>query len=88
MALRSALRSTETVLVAAGDVRTGPAGSPDERDGGDAGAAVLVGESDSLVGEFLTVQEMGGFQLCIAKLDEELIELYDAPCDTPSLTVK
>jgi 3-hydroxy-3-methylglutaryl CoA synthase/uncharacterized OB-fold protein len=53
MALRSALRSTETVLVAAGDVRTGPAGSPDERDGGDAGAAVLVGESDSLVGEFL-----------------------------------
>lgn len=42
----------------------------------------------SMVGEFLTVQEMGGFQLCIAKLDEELIELYDAPCDTPSLTVK
>ncbi len=53
MALRAALRSTETVLVAAGDVRTGPAGSPDERDGGDAGAAVLVGESDALVGEFL-----------------------------------
>ena len=53
MALRSALRSTETVLVAAGDVRTGPAGSPDERDGGDAGAAVLVGESDSLLGEYL-----------------------------------
>jgi len=42
----------------------------------------------SLVGEFLTVQEMGGFQMCIAKLDDELIELYDAPCDTPSLTVK
>ena len=53
MALRSALRSTETVLVAAGDVRTGPAGSPDERDGGDAGAAVLVGEADSLLGEYL-----------------------------------
>jgi dihydroxyacetone kinase-like protein len=42
----------------------------------------------SLVGELLTVQEMGGFQMCIAKLDDELIELYDAPCDTPSLTVK
>lgn len=42
----------------------------------------------SLVGEFLTVQEMGGFQMCVAKLDDELIELYDAPCDTPSLTVK
>jgi dihydroxyacetone kinase-like protein len=41
----------------------------------------------SLVGEFLTVQEMGGFQMCIAKLDDELIELYDAPCDTPSWTV-
>ncbi len=42
----------------------------------------------SLVGEFLTVQEMGGFQLCIAKLDDELIGLYDAACDTPSLTVR
>jgi dihydroxyacetone kinase-like protein len=42
----------------------------------------------SLAGEFLTVQEMGGFQMCVAKLDDELIELYDAPCDTPGLTVK
>lgn len=42
----------------------------------------------SMVGEFLTVQEMGGFQMCIAKLDDELIKLYDAPCDTPALTVK
>ena len=44
-ALRSALRSTDPgVLVLAGDIRTGMAGSPDERDGGDAGAAVLVGD--------------------------------------------
>jgi len=42
----------------------------------------------SLVGEFLTVQEMGGFQMCIAKLDDELIELFDASCDTPAWTVK
>lgn len=43
-ALRSGLRSTEpAVLVLAGDVRTGPAGSPDEATGGDAGSAVLVG---------------------------------------------
>ncbi len=42
----------------------------------------------SMAGEFLTVQEMGGFQMCVAKLDDELIELYDAPCDTPGLTVK
>ncbi|MEZ5311959.1 MAG: OB-fold domain-containing protein [Microthrixaceae bacterium] len=45
-ALRSALRSTESsVLVASGDIRTGMAGSPDEKDGGDAGSAILVGES-------------------------------------------
>lgn len=44
-ALRSGLRSTEpAVLVLAGDVRTGPAGSPDEATGGDAGSAVLVGD--------------------------------------------
>jgi dihydroxyacetone kinase-like protein len=42
----------------------------------------------SLVGEFLTVQEMGGFQMCVGKLDDELIALYDAPCDTPCWTVK
>ena len=42
----------------------------------------------SMVGEFLTVQEMGGFQMCVAKMDDELIELFDAPCDTPAFTVK
>ncbi len=56
MALRSALKSTESaVLVASGDVRTGPAGSPDERDGGDAGAALLIGDdtAGSLIAEYL-----------------------------------
>ena len=55
-ALRSALHSTDdAVLVLSGDVRTGPAGGPDERDGGDAGAALLVGDSDAapLVAEYL-----------------------------------
>lgn len=43
-ALRSGSRAT---LVIAGDVRTGPAGSSEEKDGGDAGGAVIVGaESD------------------------------------------
>jgi len=42
----------------------------------------------SMAGEYLTVQEMGGFQMCIAKVDDELIELLDAPCDTPSWTVQ
>jgi dihydroxyacetone kinase-like protein len=41
----------------------------------------------SMAGEFLTVQEMGGFQMCVAKMDDELIELFDAPCDTPAYTV-
>jgi dihydroxyacetone kinase-like protein len=40
----------------------------------------------SLVGEFLTVQEMGGFQMCVARMDQELIDLWDATCNTPALT--
>lgn len=55
-ALRSALHSTDpAVLVLAGDVRTGPAGSPDEKEGGDAGAALLVGDDaqGALVAEYL-----------------------------------
>lgn len=42
----------------------------------------------SLVGEFLTVQEMGGFQMCVGKLDSELKALWDAPCNSPALTVR
>lgn len=41
-----------------------------------------------IVGELLTVQEMAGFQMFVAKMDDELIELWDAPCDTPALTVR
>lgn len=41
-----------------------------------------------LVGEYLTVQEMAGFQMCITRMDAELLELWDAPCDTPALSVK
>lgn len=36
------------------------------------------------VGEMLTVQEMGGFQMCAAKMDDELLELWNAPCNTPA----
>jgi dihydroxyacetone kinase-like protein len=42
----------------------------------------------SLVGEFLTVQEMGGFQMFFARMDKEFLDLWDAPCDTPALTVR
>ena len=39
-------------------------------------------------GEFLTVQEMGGFQLFMARMDLEMVALWDAPCHTPALSVK
>ena len=35
------------------------------------------------VGEFITTQEQAGFQLMIARMDPELIRLWDAPCDAP-----
>jgi len=38
-------------------------------------------------GEFLTVQEMAGFQMFTAKLDDELLGYWNAPCSTPALTV-
>ncbi len=42
----------------------------------------------AVVGEILTVQEMGGFQMFVAKMDDQLLELWDAPCDTPYMTVR
>lgn len=71
-ALRAALRSTEpAVLVLAGDVRTGPAGSPDERDGGDAGAALLVGDADA---SELLAEHLGG-----ASATREFLDRWRAP---------
>jgi dihydroxyacetone kinase-like protein len=37
----------------------------------------------SAIGEFITTQEQAGFQMMIARMDRELIELWDAPADTP-----
>jgi dihydroxyacetone kinase-like protein len=42
----------------------------------------------SLAGNFLTVQEMGGFQMCICRMNEDRLALWDAPCHTPALSVK
>ena len=39
-------------------------------------------------GEWLTVQEMAGFQMFVAKMDDELLAYYQAPCHTPALTVR
>lgn len=38
------------------------------------------------VGELLTVQEMSGFQLFIARMDEELLGYWNATCKTPYMT--
>jgi phosphoenolpyruvate---glycerone phosphotransferase subunit DhaK len=42
----------------------------------------------SLVGEYITTQEQAGFQLLAARMDPELLRLWDAPCDTPGLVVR
>ncbi len=42
----------------------------------------------SMVGEYLTVQEMAGFQMFMAKLDNETSALWDAPCNTAYWTVQ
>lgn len=41
-----------------------------------------------LAGEFLTVQEMAGFQMILTKMDEELLALWDAPCSSPAFSRK
>src|SRR5579859_2071157 len=40
----------------------------------------------SAIGEFITTQEQAGFQMMIARMDAELIELWDAAADTPFFT--
>lgn len=35
------------------------------------------------VGELLTVQEQAGFQMFMARMDDELVRYWNAPCDTP-----
>ena len=37
------------------------------------------------VGELLTVQEQAGFQMFMARMDDELLSYWNAPCDTPYL---
>lgn len=42
----------------------------------------------NLIGEIITTQEQAGFQMFIARMDQELLRLWDAPCDSPYLTVR
>ncbi len=37
----------------------------------------------NMVGEVLTVQEQAGFQMFLAKMDDELLGLWNAPCNSP-----
>ena len=74
-ALRSALHSTDpAVLVLTGDVRTGPAGSVDEKDGGDAGAAVLVGAASADSGVAVIAEYLGG-----ASATREFLDRWRSP---------
>lgn len=41
----------------------------------------------TLVGNYMTALEMSGCSITLMKLDDELKQLLDAPCDTPALTV-
>ncbi len=71
-ALRSALRSIDPgVLVVAGEVRTGPAGSAEEKGGGDAGAAVLISDGST---EPLLAEYVGG-----ASATREFLDRWRAP---------
>jgi phosphoenolpyruvate---glycerone phosphotransferase subunit DhaK len=39
----------------------------------------------SLIGEFITTQEQAGFQMTIARMDDQLLKLWDAPANAPYL---
>jgi hydroxymethylglutaryl-CoA synthase len=67
--LRFALAAGGTTLVVTGDMRTGLAGSADEAAGGDAAAALIVGEGEGVVAEYL-----GG-----ASVTEEFLDRWRTP---------
>lgn len=48
------------------------------------GITIVAAEAD----EYLTVQEMAGFQMFMAKMDDEMINLWKKPADTPYMTVR
>lgn len=39
----------------------------------------------NIVGEVLTVQEQAGFQMMIARMDDEMLHYWNQPCNTPYL---
>jgi hydroxymethylglutaryl-CoA synthase len=73
-ALSTALKSSGTTLVVASDLRTGLPGSGDEASGGDAAAAVVVGEGDGVLAELIGT----------ASATEEFVERWRTPGDARS----
>ena len=75
-ALSAALEATGPTLVAAGEVRVGRPGSPDEAAGGDAGSALLVGSDDEgpLLAELVAQ----------TSLTEEFLDRWRVPGDVSS----
>ena len=41
-----------------------------------------------LIDEIITTQEQAGFQMFIARMDEALLRLWEAPCESPYLKFK
>jgi hydroxymethylglutaryl-CoA synthase len=74
-ALKAALESDRTTLVVSSDMRTGLPGSADEAQGGDAAAAMLVGEGDVIA------TYLGG-----ASATKEFLERWRTPGDKRSKT--
>ena len=37
----------------------------------------------SLIGEYITTQEQAGFQILVARMDREMLRLWDSPSDSP-----
>ncbi len=72
--LMAALRGSGTTLVVAGDMRDGLPTSADESAGGDAGAAVLVGDEPGVLAEFVAA----------ASATDEFTDRWRAPGDRTS----
>lgn len=70
-ALRAGLANPKPALVVTADVRTGRPSSPDERDGGDGAAALLVGPADE---SQLLAEYVGG-----ASVSAEFLDRYRTP---------
>src|SRR5207237_1148090 len=72
--LVTALKTSGATLVVSSDIRTGLPGSGDEASGGDAAAAILIGEGDGVLAELVGA----------ASATEEFVDRWRAPGDPRS----